>query len=53
MKASSFLHNERHKALHNAVKTMDELMHLESSMVMYGIYNAGTLENLINTVHSM
>ena len=31
----------------------NKLMHLENSMVMYGIYNAETLENLINTVHSM
>ena len=28
-------------------------MHLEISMVMYGVFNAETLENLINTVHSM
>ena len=56
---SSFLHNKRHKALHRAVKALDskttiqgnKLMHLEDSMVMYGIYNAETLENLINTVH--
>ena len=26
-------------------------MHLEDSMVMYSIYNAETLEKLINTVH--
>ena len=26
-------------------------MNLEDSMVMYGIYNAETLEKLINTVH--
>ena len=26
-------------------------MYLEGSMVMYGIYNAETLEKLINTVH--
>ena len=26
-------------------------MQLENSMVIYGIYNAGTLEQLINTVH--
>ena len=26
-------------------------MHLEDSMVMYGIYDADTLEQLINTVH--
>ena len=56
---SSFLHNRRHKALHGAVKAMDsktthqcnKLMHLETSMLMYGIDNAETLEQLINTVH--
>ena len=26
-------------------------MHLKISMVMYGIYNVETLEQLINTVH--
>ena len=48
-----------HKLLLKAVKTMDsksaiqcnKLMQLESSMVMYGIYNAETLEQLINMVH--
>ena len=29
----------------------NKLMHLEDSMVMYGPYNAGTLEKLINTIH--
>ena len=29
----------------------NKLMHLENSMVMYGVYNAETLEKLINTVH--
>ena len=55
---SSFLHNRRHKGLQKAVKAMsrqtttqcNKLMHLENSMVTY---NAKTLENLINTVHSM
>ena len=28
-------------------------MHLENSIVMYGIYNAETLEKLINTVHNI
>ena len=28
-------------------------MHLEDSVVMYGGYNAETLENLIHTVHPM
>ena len=54
---SSFLHNRRHKA----VKTMDskttiqynKLMHLEDSMVMCSIYNAETLEQLINTIHGI
>ena len=55
---SSFLYNRRHKALHKAVKAMDsktiqhnKLLHLEDSVVMYSIYNAETLEQLINTVH--
>ena len=56
---SSFLHNIRHKALHKAVKALEtktniqcsKLMHLEDSMVMYGIYNAETLEKRIDTVH--
>ena len=58
---TSFLHNRRHKALHKAVKAMDSkttiecntVMHLENSVVMYGIYNTETLEKLINTVHSI
>ena len=29
----------------------NKLIQLENSMVMYGIYNAETLEQLINTVH--
>ena len=28
-------------------------MHLENSMLMYGVYNAGTLEKLIDTVHQI
>ena len=56
---SSFLHSKRHKPLHKAVNAMDsksaiqcnKLMQLENSMVMYGIYNAETLEQLINIVH--
>ena len=56
---SSFLCNRRHKVLRKAVKAMDSkttiqcnnFMHLEDSMVMYGIYNAETSEKLINTVH--
>ena len=29
----------------------NKLMHLENSLVMYGIYNAETLEKLVKTVH--
>ena len=58
---SSFLYNRRHKALHKAVKAMsvttdmqsNKLVHLENMMVMYGIYNAETLENLVETVHTL
>ena len=58
---SGFLHNRRHKALHKPVKAINrqkttqynKLMHLENSMVMCGVYNVETLENLINTVHNM
>ena len=58
---SSFLHNRRNKALHKAVNAMDskaniqcnKLMQLENSMLMYGVYNAETLEKLINTVHNI
>ena len=31
----------------------NKLMHLEDTMVMYGIYNAETLEELIKTVHGL
>ena len=56
---SSFLHNRRNKALHNAVKAMDskstnqcnKLIHLKNSILLYDIYNADTLEQLISTVH--
>ena len=54
---SSFLHNRRHKALHNVVMETkaniqcNKLMHLEDSMVMYDIYNAEPLEKLIDMVH--
>ena len=36
-----------------ATKQCNRLQHLETSLVMYGVYNAEMLENLINTVHSM
>ena len=58
---SSFLHHKQHKALHKAVKAVDnkaniqcnKLMNLENSMLMYGVYNAETLEKLIHTVHNI
>ena len=31
----------------------NKLMHLENTLVMYGIYNAKTLENLLKTVHAL
>ena len=57
---SSFLHHKQNKALHMAVRAMDnkatiqcnKLMQLENSVLMYGIYNVETLEKLINTVHN-
>ena len=58
---SSFLHHKQNKALHQAVKAMDnkatiqynKLMQPENSMLMYGIYNVKTLEKLINTVDNI
>ena len=31
----------------------NKLMQLENSMLMYGVYNAETLEKFINTVHNI
>ena len=58
---SIFLQNRRHKALHKAMKVMknkvnvqcNKPIHLENSMVMYGVYNEETLEKLINTMPQM
>ena len=58
---SSFLHHKRHKALHKAVKQINErkdlehnrIYHLEDTMIMYGKYNSDTLMDLIDTVHKM
>ena len=49
---SSFLHSRRHKALHKAICAMtskvdiqrNRLIHLENTLVMYGVYNTETLE---------
>ena len=56
---SSSLHHKRCNALKKAVKAMsistdihkNKLMHLENTLIMYGIYNAETSEKLIKTVH--
>ena len=58
---SSFLQNKRSKALHKAITAMDnkadiqhnKLIHLETSMLMYDVYNAETPEKLIKTVHNI
>ena len=58
---SSFLHNKRHKALHQAVVIMNKktdvqhnrIHHLEDTMIMYGVYNSNTLKDLIDTVQRM
>ena len=58
---SRFLHHKRHKALHKAVKVMEErvdmqhnrVYHLKDTMIMYGKYNSDTLMDLIDTVHKM
>ena len=39
--------NDKANVQHN------ELMKLDDTMLMYGIYNAETLENLIKTVHKI
>ena len=31
----------------------NKIFHLEDSMVMYGVYNLDTLEDLIDTVHKL
>ena len=58
---SSFLQQKHKKALLKAVDAMsnqasvqhNELMKLDNTMLMYGIYYAETLERLINTVHEI
>ena len=56
---SSFLHHKSHNALQRAVKAIsistdmqrNKLMHLEKSLIMYGVYNAETLEKLVKSAH--
>ena len=58
---SSFLHNRRHKALHEAAHAMsskvdiqrNKLIHLENILVMCGVYNVESLEKCIKTVHTL
>ena len=55
---SSFLHCRRQKALQKAVHVMEnkvdiqhnKIFHVENSVVMYGVYDFDTLEELIKTV---
>ena len=37
----------------NKDSNLNKLIQLENSMLMYGIYNAETLEKLIDTVHNI
>ena len=58
---STFVHKRRQKALQKTVNVMkdkvdiqhNKIFHLDDSMVMYGIYNSDTLEDLIKTVHKI
>ena len=58
---SSFLQRKCKTALQRAINAMgneasiqcNRLMKLDDTMLMYGIYNAETLEKLINTVHEI
>ena len=58
---SSFLQRKWDNTLKRAVLAMDneinvqcnKLLKLDNTMLMYGIYNAETLEKLINTVHNI
>ena len=58
---SSFLQQKCEAALQKAVDAMsnqttmqcNKLMKLDNTMLMYGIYNAETLEKLIDTVHEI
>ena len=58
---SSFLQHKGNNALHKAVNAMNDkadiqhnkLMKVDDTMLMYGIYNAETLEKFIKTVHEI
>ena len=62
MKGSlAFCITKPQKALHKAVHAIDnkvdlqcnKISHLEDSMVMCGVYNSDTLEDLMDTVHKL
>ena len=58
---SSFLQHKQNDALHKSVNAMNnkaniqcnKLMKLDDTMLMYGIYNAETLEKLSKSVHEI
>ena len=58
---SSFLQQKRENALQKAVDAMsnqasiqcNKLIKVDNTMLMYGMYNAETLEKLINTVQEI
>ena len=58
---SSFLHHKRQKALQKAVHAIEnrvdlqcnKTFNLEDYMVMYGVYNSDTFEDLIGTDHKL
>ena len=58
---SSFLQRKCKHALHKSVNAINcqadiqhnKLMRLDDTMLMYGVYNAETLEKLIKTVHEI
>ena len=58
---SSFLHHKQNKALHKAVRAMENKatiqcnkpMQLENLTLMYSIYNVETLEKIITMVHNI
>ena len=57
----SFLQRKWDSALKTAVSAMgneietqrNKLLNLDNGMLMYGLYNADTLEKLINTIHNI
>ena len=56
---SSYLHNQEQRALWEAFGPMEnnvnlarnKILHLENSMLIYGIYNAETLEETIKKMY--